>query len=135
MLTDISTGAQRMLEFSPLNPMGKGAGSAGWRRQPVARGCGNLRLCRRNATPEAKLAPPLGDSIARKDLYWLFFALGCIEPAIAQIAHQDGAESCGSRPRVGDAQRVFDVLEAGADEGPWILGANSLPPISPSVQD
>ena len=55
-----------------------------------------------------------------KYLYWLFFAPGCIEPAIAQIATKMELNPVAAG--WGDAQRVFDVLEAALEEGPWILG-------------
>ena len=70
--------------------------------------------------PEAKLAPPLGDPLRAKYLYWLFYAPGCLEPAMVQVATkiQINPVSAGW----GDAQRVFDVLDAALTEGPWILG-------------
>ena len=69
---------------------------------------------------QAKLAPPLGDPLRAKYLYWLFYAPGCLEPAMVQVATkiQINPVSAGW----GDAQRVFDVLDAALTEGPWILG-------------
>ncbi|RYX88802.1 MAG: glutathione S-transferase family protein, partial [Bradyrhizobiaceae bacterium] len=65
-------------------------------------------------------APDLGDVHRAKYLYWLFYAPGCIEPAIAQIATKMELNPVAAG--WGDAQRVFDVLEAALEEGPWILG-------------
>src|SRR6476620_5453880 len=97
VLTDISTGAQRKLEYLAINPMGK---------VPALRD-GEATLAEAAAIaayvaeryPEAKLAPPLGDPLRAKYLYWLFFG-----------------------PGWGDAQRVIDVLDVALQKGPWILG-------------
>jgi glutathione S-transferase len=118
VLTDISTGAQKTLEFLTVNPMGK---------VPALQD-GEATLAEASAIcayvaeryPEAKLAPPLGDIHRAKYLYWLFFAPGCIEPAMVQIATK--IEMNPVAAGWGDAQRVFDVLEAALEEGPWLLG-------------
>jgi glutathione S-transferase len=70
--------------------------------------------------PEAKLAPPLGDPLRAKYLYWLFFAPGCVEPAMVQVATK--IEMNPVAAGWGDAQRVFDVLDGALAKGPWILG-------------
>ena len=70
--------------------------------------------------PEAKLAPPVGDIRRAKYLYWLFFSPGCIEPAIVQLATK--IEMNPVAAGWGEAQRVFDVLDAAVSKGPWILG-------------
>ena len=66
--------------------------------------------------PEAKLAPPLGDPSRAKYLYWLFFSPGCIEPAIVQLATK--IEMNPVAAGWGEAQRVFDVLDAAVEQGP-----------------
>jgi glutathione S-transferase len=55
-----------------------------------------------------------------KYLYWLFFAPGCLEPAMVQVATK--IEMNPVAAGWGDAQRVFDVLDAALAKGPWILG-------------
>jgi glutathione S-transferase len=70
--------------------------------------------------PEAKLAPPVGDPLRAKYLYWLFFGPGCIEPAMVQVATK--IEMNPVSAGWGDATRVFDVLDAALAKGPWILG-------------
>ena len=70
--------------------------------------------------PEAGLAPPPGDPLRAKYLYWLFFAPGCIEPAMVQVATK--IEMNPVAAGWGDAQRVFDVLDAALAKGPWMLG-------------
>ncbi len=72
--------------------------------------------------PEARLAPPLGDPLRAKYLYWLFFAPGCIEPAMVQIATK--IEMNPVAAGWGESTRVFDVLDQALARGPWILGEN-----------
>lgn len=118
VLTDITTGAQKTSEYLAINPMGK----------VPALGDGDATLAEAAAIcayvaeryPQAKLAPPLGDPLRAKYLYWLFFSPGCIEPAIVQLATR--IEMNPVAAGWGEAQRVFDVLDAAVTKGPWILG-------------
>jgi len=118
VLTDISAGAQKTPEYLAINPMGK---------VPALRD-GDATLAEAAAIcayvaeryPEAKLAPPPGDPLRAKFLYWLFFAPGCVEPAMVQVATK--IEMNPVAAGWGDAQRVFDVLDAALAKGPWILG-------------
>ena len=118
VLTDITTGAQKTPEYLAINPMGKAP----------ALGDGDATLAEAAAIcayvaeryPEARLAPPLGDPARAKYLYWLFFSPGCIEPAIVQLATK--IEMNPVAAGWGEAQRVFDVLDAAVSKGPWILG-------------
>jgi glutathione S-transferase len=118
VLTDISSGAQKKPDYLAINPMGK---------VPALKD-GDATLAEAAAIcayvaeryPEAKLAPPLGDPLRAKYLYWLFFAPGCIEPAMVQIATR--IEMNPVAAGWGEATRVFDVLDAALARGPWILG-------------
>jgi glutathione S-transferase len=118
VLTDISAGAQKTPEFLAINPMGK----------VPALSDGDATLAEAAAIcayvteryPEAKLAPPPGDPLRAKYLYWLFFAPGCIEPAMVQVATK--IEMNPVAAGWGNAQLVFDVLDAALTKGPWILG-------------
>jgi glutathione S-transferase len=118
VLTDISTGAQKKPEFLAVNPMGK---------VPALQD-GDATLAEQSAIcayvaerhPEARLAPPIGDVRRAKYLYWLFFAPGCIEPAILQIATK--LQISPVQAGWGEAKQVFDVLEHAVGRGPWLLG-------------
>jgi glutathione S-transferase len=118
VLTDISTGAQKAPEYLAINPMGK---------VPALRD-GDATLAEAAAIcayvaeryPEAMLAPPPGDPLRAKYLYWLFFGPSCIEPAMVQVATK--IEMSPVSAGWGDATRVFDVLDAALAKGPWILG-------------
>jgi glutathione S-transferase len=118
VLTDISTGAQRTPEFLAINPMGKVPAL----KDGEATLAEAAAICAYVAEryPEAKLAPPPGDPLRAKYLYWLFFAPGCVEPAMVQVATR--IEMSSTAAGWGDAQRVFDVLDAALTKGPWILG-------------
>ena len=118
MLTDISSGVQKKAEYLAINPMGK---------VPALKD-GDATLAEAAAIcayvaeryPQAKLAPPIGDPQRAKYLYWLFFGPGCVEPAMVQVATK--VEMNPTAAGWGDAQRVFDVLDAALAKGPWILG-------------
>jgi glutathione S-transferase len=118
VLTDISTGAQRTLEFLAVNPMGKVPALADGEATMAEAAAICAYVAERY--PRAKLAPPLGDPRRAKYLYWLFFAPGCIEPAMVQLATKIEMNSVAAG--WGDATRVFDVLDHALEKGPWILG-------------
>jgi len=120
VLTDISTGAQKTADYLAINPMGKVPAL----KDGEATLAEAAAICAYVAEryPEARLSPPLGDPLRAKFLYWLFFSPGCIEPAMVQIATKLEMNSVAAG--WGDAQRVFDVLDAALAKGPWILGKN-----------
>lgn len=118
VLTDISTGAQKTAEYLAINPMGKvpalqdGDSTMG----EAAAICAYVA----ERSPQAKLAPPVGDPRRAKYLYWLFFAPSCIEPAIIQLFTKIQVPS--STAGWGEAEQVFDVLDKAVEKGPWLLG-------------
>jgi glutathione S-transferase len=118
VLIDISKGAQKAPDYLAINPMGKVPALS----DGEAKLAESAAICAYVAEryPEAKLAPPLGDPRRAKYLQWLFFAPGCIEPAMVQLATK--IEMSPTAAGWGDAQRVFDVLDAALSKGPWILG-------------
>src|ERR1700739_1763655 len=120
VLTDISKGAQKTPEYLATNPMGKVPAL----QDGDATLAEAAALCAYVADryPEPKLAPPPGDPMRAKYLYWLFFAPSCIEPAMVQVATKIEMSSVSAG--WGDAQRVFDVLDKALKKVPWILGEN-----------
>jgi glutathione S-transferase len=120
VLIDITAGAQKAPDYLAINPMGKVPAL----RDGEATLAEAAAICAYVAEryPEAKLAPPLGDPLRAKYLYWLFFAPGCVEPAMVQVATKIEISSVSAG--WGDAQRVFDVLDAALAKGPWVLGEN-----------
>jgi glutathione S-transferase len=120
VLTDISSGAQKKPEYLAINPMGKVPAL----KDGEATLAEAAAICAYVAEryPEAKLAPAIGDPLRAKYLHWLFFAPGCIEPAMVQIATK--IEMNPVAAGWGEASRVFDVLDNALARGPWILGEN-----------
>jgi glutathione S-transferase len=118
VLVDISGGAQKRPEYLAINPMGKVPAL----RDDEATLAEAAAICAYVAEryPQARLAPPPGDPLRAKYLYWLFFGPGCVEPAMVQVATK--VEMNPVAAGWGDAQRVFDVLDAALAKGPWILG-------------
>jgi len=118
VLTDISKGAQKTPEYLAINPMGKVPAL----RDGEATLAEAAAICAYVAEryPQARLAPPVGDPKRAKYLYWLFFGPGCIEPAMVQLSTK--IEMNPIAAGWGDAQRVFDVLDAALTTGPWLLG-------------
>src|ERR1700738_875838 len=120
VLTDISTGAQKPPEYLAINPRAK----VPTLQDGEATLAEAAAICAYVAEryPEAKLTPPLGDPLRAKYLYWLFFWPACGEPARGQPATK--IEMNPVAAGWGDAQRVFDALDAAHAKGPWILGEN-----------
>jgi glutathione S-transferase len=116
--TDLSKGEQKTPDYLAINPMGKVPAL----RDGEATLAEAAAICAYVAEryPQANLAPPLGDPLRAKYLYWLFFSPGCVEPAMVQLATK--IEMNPTSAGWGDAQRVFDVLDAALGEGPWLLG-------------
>ncbi|MEA2881878.1 MAG: glutathione S-transferase [Bradyrhizobium sp.] len=118
VLIDLSAGAQKRSEYLAINPMGKVPAL----QDGDATIAESAAVCAYVAErcPEARLAPPLGDPARAKYLYWLFFAPGCIEPAMVQVATK--LEMSSTAAGWGEAERVFDVLDNALQQGPWLLG-------------
>ncbi|MGJ4941145.1 glutathione S-transferase family protein [Bradyrhizobium sp. HKCCYLS1011] len=120
VLVDVTTGAQKAPDYLAINPMGKVPAL----KDGEASLAEAAAICAYVAErcPDAKLAPEIGDPKRAKYLQWLFFAPGCIEPAIVQVATK--LEMNPVAAGWGEATRVFDVLDRTLANGPWILGEN-----------
>jgi ribosomal protein S18 acetylase RimI-like enzyme len=97
---------------------GQGAGAEG-RRGNARRGRRDLRLCRR-ALSRGEARTAIGRALARQ-----ISLLAVLRAWLHRARHGAGCNQdrdefggCGW----GDAQRVFDVLDAALTKGPWILG-------------
>jgi glutathione S-transferase len=115
---DLSAGAQKSAEYRAINPMAKVPALTDG---PVSVAeSGAICAYVAEACPDAGLAPPLGDPARGRYLQWLFFSPGCIEPAyLTKYANVTvRPETAG----FGEFDRVFDVLEAAVQPGPWLLG-------------
>jgi glutathione S-transferase len=115
---DIHAVAQSSDAYRAINPMMKVPALEDGAARVAETGAVCAYLAER--APEAGLAPPLDDPQRGRYWQWLFFAGNCIEPAVAQMVakFEIPTHSAGW----GDAARVFDVLDAALQPGPWILG-------------
>jgi glutathione S-transferase len=120
VLVDLAKGEQKTAGYLAINPMGKVPAL----QDGEATLAEAAAICAYVAEryPQAKLAPPPGDPLRAKYLYWLFFGPGCVEPAMVQVATK--IEMNPVAAGWGEAQRVFDVLDAALAKGSWILGEN-----------
>src|SRR4029077_14591315 len=107
VLTDISKGAQQTAEYLHITPMGKAPALTDG--EAILAESAAICVYVAERYPQAKLAPPLGDPLRAKYLYWLFFAPGCIEPAMVQISTK--LEMSSVAAGWGESTRVFDVLD------------------------
>src|SRR3984893_12577451 len=113
VLTDISTGAQRKLEYLAINPMGKVPALKD--DEATLAEAAAIAAYVAERYPQAKLAPPLGDPLRAQYLYWLFFGPGWVGPAMVQVATK--IEMNPASAGWGDAQRVYDVLDVALSKG------------------
>jgi glutathione S-transferase len=118
VLTDLSKGEHKSPEYLAINPMGKVPALQDGKATLAEAAAICAYVAERY--PQAKLAPPLGDPLRARYLYWLFFSPGCIEPAMVQLATK--IEMNPTAAGWGDAKLVFDVLDAALSKGPWLLG-------------
>jgi glutathione S-transferase len=75
-----------------------------------------------DAFPRAGLAPPAGDHARGTYYRWLFFAAGCLEPALVdRMVARPPVEREGMLS-YGNYESALGALEKALAPGPWILG-------------
>ena len=75
-----------------------------------------------DAFPKAGLAPPIGDPARGTYYRWLFFAAGCIEPALVdKMVARPPVEREGTLG-YGNYETTVGAIEKAIAPGPWILG-------------
>jgi glutathione S-transferase len=75
-----------------------------------------------DAFPQAGLNVPIGDPRRGVYLKWLFFAPGCIEPAMIDRAAPRAEPARRGMLGYGDFDSVMDVVAKGVSPGPYLLG-------------
>jgi glutathione S-transferase len=119
VVVDIRDPASRAdAEFLAVSPMGK---------VPALRD-GDVALAESAAIslyvadryPRAGLAPATDDPLRGVFLYWMFFAPGVMEPAMAEKV--GGWEPNRGAHGWGDFDTMMKTLETGLADGPWLLG-------------
>jgi glutathione S-transferase len=115
---DLAAGAQTSAEYRAINPMMKVPALTDG---PVCVAeSGAICAYVADAYPASGLAPAIGDPARGRYLQWLFFSAGCIEPAY--LTKSAGITVSPAQAGFGDFDRVFDVLAAVVEPGPWLLG-------------
>ncbi len=110
-------GEHKSPEYLAINPMGKIPAIVhnGTVVTEAAAICAYLA----DAFPKAGLAPPLSDPARGTYYRWLFFAAGCIEPAMV--------DKMAARPKVerpgmigyGSYEDTLNAMEKALSPGPW----------------
>jgi glutathione S-transferase len=72
--------------------------------------------------PAAKLNVPIGTPARGTYLKWLFFAPGCLEPAVIDRAAPRKEEARRAMLGYGDFDTTMNVLAAAVAKGPWLMG-------------
>jgi glutathione S-transferase len=75
-----------------------------------------------DAFPSAGLAPPPGDRARGTYYRWLFFAAGCLEPALVDRALARPPVESEGMLGYGNYESALGALEKALAPGPWILG-------------
>src|SRR6188474_413251 len=72
--------------------------------------------------PAAKLNVPIGNPQRGVYLKWLFFAPGCLEPAVTDRAFPRKEEPRRSALGYGDFDTTMNVLAGAVAKGPYLMG-------------
>jgi glutathione S-transferase len=119
-LMDFSKGEHKQPGFLAINPMGKVPALV--HRGAAVTETGAICAYLADAFPAAGLAPPL-DSPQRGTYYrWMFFAAGCLEPAMIDRMLDRPPSDKRSSMGYGCYDDTVNVLEKVVTQGPFILG-------------
>ncbi len=119
-LLDFERGEHKAPDFLRINPMGKIPAIV--HRGTVVTETAAICAYLADAFPAAGLAPP-ADSAARGKYYrWLFFASGCVEPAIVDRLFERPAPPQPGVIGYGTYEQTLDALENAIAPGPFLLG-------------
>ena len=113
-------GEHKAPEFLALNPMGKLPTIV--HRGVVVTETAAVIAYLADAFPDAQLAPALDDPARGTYLRWLFFAAGCLEPAVIDRAFKRPPVERKGSLGYGSYEETLDALEAALTPGPWLLG-------------
>jgi glutathione S-transferase len=107
-------------EYLAINPMGKIPAIVhnGTVVTEAAAICAYLA----DAFPKAGLAPPIGDPARGTYYRWLFFAAGCIEPALVDKMFARPPVEREGTLGYGNYEMTLAAIEKAITPGPWILG-------------
>jgi glutathione S-transferase len=119
-LVDLAKGEQKTPQYLAINPMGKVPAIV--HRGVVVTEAAAICVYLADAFPKAGLAPKLDDPKRGTYLRWIFFGVGCFEPAIIdKMFGRPPVERPGAIG-YGTYETTLAVLEKALTPGPWILG-------------
>ena len=120
-ILDLATSEQKAPEYLAINPMGKVPAIV--HRGVVVTEAAAICVYLADAFPQAGLAPKLDDPKRGTYLRWIFFGVGCFEPAVMDKMfgrppfERPGAISYGTY------EMMLATLATALTPGPWILGS------------
>lgn len=117
---NLQAGEQRDPEFLALNPMGKVPCLVD-RGVPVSE-VAAICLYVAERFPQSGLHVEVGDPLRGAFLKWLFFAPGCLEPAIMDRAMPRREEAPKTQIGYGSLRRTLGVISSAIEAGPYLLG-------------
>jgi glutathione S-transferase len=119
-LLSLSKGENRAPEYLGINPMGKvpALNHGDTVITEVAAICTYLA----DEFPAAKLHVPVGTPGRGTYLKWLFFAPGCLEPAVIDRAAPRKEEPRRAMLGYGDFDTTMNVVAAAVEKGPYLMG-------------
>ena len=118
---DLAKSEQKAPEYLAINPMGKVPAIV--HRGVVVTEAAAICVYLADAFPQAGLAPKLDDPKRGTYLRWMFFGVGCFEPAVMDKMfgrppfERPGAISYGTY------ETMLATLATALTPGPWILGS------------
>jgi len=118
---DLQKREQKSPTFLALNPMGK-LPTITWRGVVVTETAAIIAFLA-DAFPKAGLAPALDDPLRGAYYRWLFFAAGCIEPAVVDKMFERPAPPRPEALGYGRYEDVVATLKEAVRASPHLLGA------------
>jgi glutathione S-transferase len=107
-------------EYLAINPMGKVPAIV--HRGVVVTECAAICAYLADAFPDAGLAPDRNDPARGTYYRWLFFAAGCVEPAVIDKVFQRPPITQTGAVGWGTYEDTLNTLESALKRGPYILG-------------
>ena len=118
-LLNTKAGDQRRPEYLAVNPMGKVPAIRHGDALVTEQGAVYAYLA--DLSPQAGLAPAIGDPLRGPYLRWLFFYGSSFEPAVVDRALKREPAPASTSP-YGTWDTMFGTLEDQLARGPWLLG-------------
>ncbi|GAF96766.1 unnamed protein product, partial [marine sediment metagenome] len=119
-LMTLLKGEQRKADYLKINPMGKVPALK--HGDAIVTEAAAICTYLADEFPDAGLNVPVGDPQRGPYLKWLFFAPGCIEPAITDRASPRKEVPHRGRLGYGDFDLVMEVTAKALAPGPYLLG-------------